>query len=104
MKVCPSSCASTATWKFTSPKSTCGLSENGGELLRETAKTHGRLKEEIEFPQRVARVSLACLLPNTATAQELFNACITHGGKGWDHSAVMRALEKLANFEIGQQA
>jgi 2-hydroxy-3-oxopropionate reductase len=43
-------------------------------------------------------------LPNTATAQELFNACAAHGGKGWDHSAMVRALEKLADFEIGQQA
>ena len=43
-------------------------------------------------------------LPNTANAQELFNACAAHVGKGWDHSAMVRALEKLANFEIGQQA
>ena len=43
-------------------------------------------------------------LPNTATAQELFNACAAHGGKAWDHSAMVRALEKLANFEIGQKA
>jgi 2-hydroxy-3-oxopropionate reductase len=43
-------------------------------------------------------------LPNTATAQELFNACAAHGGAGWDHSALVRALEKMANFEIGQQA
>ena len=43
-------------------------------------------------------------LPNTATAQELFNACAAHGGGGWDHSALVRALEKMANFEIGQQA
>jgi 2-hydroxy-3-oxopropionate reductase len=43
-------------------------------------------------------------LPNTATCQELFNACAAHGGKAWDHSAMVRALEKLANFEIGQKA
>jgi 2-hydroxy-3-oxopropionate reductase len=43
-------------------------------------------------------------LPNTATAQELFNACAAHGGKAWDHSAMVRALEGLANFEIGQKA
>jgi 2-hydroxy-3-oxopropionate reductase len=48
--------------------------------------------------------SLGVSLPNTATAQELFNACAAHGGKAWDHSAMVRALEKLANFEIGQQA
>jgi 2-hydroxy-3-oxopropionate reductase len=42
-------------------------------------------------------------LPNTATAQELFNSCAAHGGGGWDHSAMVRALEKMANFEIGQK-
>jgi 2-hydroxy-3-oxopropionate reductase len=40
-------------------------------------------------------------LPNTATAQELFNACKARGGKGWDHSALVRALEVLANHELG---
>src|ERR1700719_1965654 len=28
-------------------------------------------------------------LPNTATAQELFNACAAHGGGAWDHSAMV---------------
>jgi 2-hydroxy-3-oxopropionate reductase len=42
-------------------------------------------------------------LPNTATAQELFNACAAHGGAGWDHSALVRALELLANHEVGRK-
>jgi 2-hydroxy-3-oxopropionate reductase len=42
-------------------------------------------------------------LPNTATCQELFNACVAHGGKAWDHSGMVRALETMANFEIGQK-
>ncbi len=46
--------------------------------------------------------ALGVSLPNTAMAQELFNSCAAHGGKGWDHSAMVRALEKMANFEIGQ--
>ena len=40
-------------------------------------------------------------LPNTATAQELFNACAARGGQGWDHSALVRALELMANHEVG---
>ena len=48
--------------------------------------------------------ALGVSLPNTATAQELFNSCAAHGGKGWDHSALVRALEGMANFEIGQKA
>jgi 2-hydroxy-3-oxopropionate reductase len=41
-------------------------------------------------------------LPNTATAQELFNACAAHGGAKWDHSGMVRALEIMARHEIGQ--
>ena len=48
--------------------------------------------------------ALGVSLPNTATAQELFNSCVAHGGQAWDHSAMVRALEKMANFEIGQKA
>ena len=47
---------------------------------------------------------LGVSLPNTATAQELFNSCVAHGGKAWDHSGMIRALEKLANFEIEKGA
>ncbi len=43
-------------------------------------------------------------LPNTATCQELFNSCAAHGGSAWDHSGMVRALEMMANFEIGQKA
>ncbi|MGT2433271.1 NAD-binding protein [Cupriavidus basilensis] len=39
-------------------------------------------------------------LPNTATCQELFNACTSHGGAGWDHSGLVRALELMANHEV----
>jgi 2-hydroxy-3-oxopropionate reductase len=39
-------------------------------------------------------------LPNTATAQELFNACSANGGSAWDHSAMVRALELLASHKI----
>ena len=45
--------------------------------------------------------ALGVSLPNTATAQELFNACVAHGGAKWDHSGIVRALEIMANHEIG---
>jgi len=41
-------------------------------------------------------------LPNTATAQELFNSCVAHGGAKWDHSALVRALENMANHEVAK--
>jgi 2-hydroxy-3-oxopropionate reductase len=43
-------------------------------------------------------------LPNTATAQELFNACAANGSGKLDHSAMVKALELMAGFEIGQAA
>ncbi|MFS2217364.1 2-hydroxy-3-oxopropionate reductase [Telluria sp. Tellsp104] len=46
---------------------------------------------------------LGVALPNTATAQELFNTCAAHDGGSWDHSAMVRALEIMSNFEIGQK-
>ena len=42
-------------------------------------------------------------LPNTSTAQQLFNACAAQGGAASDHSAMVKALERLANFEVGQK-
>ena len=47
--------------------------------------------------------SLGLSLPNTATAQELFNACRANGGAGWDHSAMIKALELLAGTEVGDK-
>jgi 2-hydroxy-3-oxopropionate reductase len=41
-------------------------------------------------------------LPNTAMAQELFNACVANGHGKLDHSALVKALELLAGHEIGQ--
>ena len=46
--------------------------------------------------------ALGMSLPNTATAQELFNACVAQGGAKWDHSAMVRALERLASHEVAK--
>ncbi len=60
----------------------------------------------IELHQKDLNLALAgarqlgLSLPNTATCQELFNACAAHGGARWDHSAMVRALEFMANAEI----
>ena len=50
-----------------------------------------------------AAKQLGLALPATSTAQQLFSACVSHGGAAWDHSGMVRALEKLSNFEIGQK-
>jgi 2-hydroxy-3-oxopropionate reductase len=43
---------------------------------------------------------LGLSLPNTASAQQLFSVCAAHGGAGWDHSGMVRALEIMSNHEI----
>jgi 2-hydroxy-3-oxopropionate reductase len=44
--------------------------------------------------------ALGLSLPNTSMAQQLFNSCAAHGGKARDHSAMVRALEMMADHEI----
>lgn len=47
--------------------------------------------------------SLGISLPNTAMTQELFNSCAANGGAGEDHSALVRALERMAGHEVGSR-
>jgi len=44
--------------------------------------------------------ALGVSLPNTATAQELMNACAANGLNALDHSALCRAIELLSKHEI----
>jgi len=44
---------------------------------------------------------LALGLPNTAICQQLMSACVARGGGGWDHSGLVRAIEALADHELG---
>jgi 2-hydroxy-3-oxopropionate reductase len=60
-------------------------------------------RKDLNLALTTAR-QLGVALPNTATAQELFNTCAAHDGGSWDHSAMVRALEIMANFTIGQEA
>ncbi len=39
---------------------------------------------------------LGVALPNTASTQQLFSACVAAGGGDWDHSGLVRALETMA--------
>jgi 2-hydroxy-3-oxopropionate reductase len=48
--------------------------------------------------------AMGMALPNTAMAQQLFSACVARGGRDWDHSAMARAIEALADIEIGAPA
>ncbi|WP_341644052.1 2-hydroxy-3-oxopropionate reductase [Thauera sp. SDU_THAU2] len=80
------------------------LEVHGERMVKRTFDPGFRIElhqKDLNLALTTAR-QLGVSLPNTATAQELFNACAAHGGKAWDHSAMVRALEKMANYEIGQ--
>jgi len=42
-------------------------------------------------------------LPNTASTQQLFAACAALGGKGWDHSGLVKALETMAAHKVAEE-
>jgi 2-hydroxy-3-oxopropionate reductase len=81
------------------------LEVHGERMIKRTFDPGFRIElhqKDLNLALTSAR-ALGVSLPNTATAQELFNSCAARGGKGWDHSAMVRALEGMANFEIGQK-
>ena len=65
----------------------CNAPERGGKV-------------RIGFIGLEATRSLGVALPNTATAQELLNACAARGGADQDHAAMVRALEILADHPV----
>ena len=81
------------------------LEVHGERMIKRTFDPGFRIElhqKDLNLALANARL-LGVALPNTATAQELFNACAAHGGAKWDHSALVRALEIMANHEIGQR-
>ena len=82
------------------------LEVHGERMVKRTFNPGFRIElhqKDLNLALSSAR-KLGVSLPNTATAQELFNSCAAHGGAAWDHSGMVRALEIMANFEIGQKA
>jgi len=80
------------------------LEVHGERMVKRTFNPGFRIalhQKDLNLALTAAR-QLGVSLPNTATCQELFTSCVAHGGAGWDHSALVKALEDLANFEIGQ--
>lgn len=46
--------------------------------------------------------TLGLSLPGTALVQQLFSTCVANGAGGSDHSALVRALEIMANHQVSQ--
>ena len=78
------------------------LEVHGERMIKRTFDPGFRIElhqKDLNLALSTAR-AIGVSLPNTATAQELFNACAAHGGAAWDHSALVRALEILANHPV----
>jgi 2-hydroxy-3-oxopropionate reductase len=81
------------------------LELHGEKMLRRTFNPGFRIRlhqKDLNLALQSAR-SMGLSLPNTATAQELFNAVAAQGGIDLDHSAMLLALEKLANHEVKEK-
>jgi 2-hydroxy-3-oxopropionate reductase len=82
------------------------LEVHGERMVRRTFDPGFRIElhqKDLNLALSSAR-QIGLSLPNTATAQELFNACTANGHGKLDHSAMVKALELLAGFEIGRTA
>jgi len=80
------------------------LEVHGERMIKRTFDPGFRIElhqKDLNLALGTAR-AMGVSLPNTATAQELFNACSAHGGAKWDHSGMVRALEGMANHEVAK--
>jgi 2-hydroxy-3-oxopropionate reductase len=80
------------------------LEVHGERMIKRTFDPGFRIElhqKDLNLALSSAR-ALKMSLPNTATAQELFSACQAQGGGKWDHSAMVKALEALANHQVAK--
>ena len=80
------------------------LEIHGERMIKRTFDPGFRIElhqKDLNLALQGAR-ALSLSLPNTATTQELFNAAAALGGKGWDHSGLVRVLEHLARHEVAK--
>jgi len=78
------------------------LEVHGERMIKRTFNPGFRIElhqKDLNLALGSAR-ALGMALPNTASTQQLFSACVARGGGGWDHSAVVQAIEALADFNI----
>ena len=78
------------------------LELHGERMIKRTFQPGFRIRlhqKDLNLALESAR-NMGLSLPNTAMAQELFNAVAAAGGADLDHSALVQALEKLANHQV----
>jgi 2-hydroxy-3-oxopropionate reductase len=80
------------------------LEVHGERMIRRTFDPGFRIalhQKDLALALGAAK-DLGVALPNTAQAQQLFSACVAAGGAGWDHSAMVKALENLAGRKVAE--
>ena len=78
------------------------LEIHGERMIKRTFQPGFRIRlhqKDLNLALQAAR-ELGIALPNTASALQLFNAVAADGGIDLDHSAMVKALEKLANHPV----
>lgn len=78
------------------------LELHGERMIKRTFQPGFRVRlhqKDLNLALESAR-KMGLSLPNTAMAQELFNSIAAAGGSELDHSALVMALEKLANHTV----
>ena len=78
------------------------LQLHGERMIKRTFQPGFRIRlhqKDLNLALESAR-KMGLSLPNTATAQELFNSMAAHGGSELDHSALVQALERMANHTV----
>ena len=80
------------------------LEVHGERMIKRTFDPGFRIElhqKDLNLALQGAR-AMGVALPNTATAQELFNTCVANGGAKWDHSGMVKALERMANHDVAK--
>ena len=80
------------------------LEVHGERMIKRTFDPGFRIElhqKDLNLALQGAR-AMGVALPNTATAQELFNTCVANGGAKWDHSGMVKALEIMANHPVAK--
>ncbi|KAA2211476.1 2-hydroxy-3-oxopropionate reductase [Teichococcus oryzae] len=79
------------------------LELHGERMIKRTFDPGFRInlhQKDLNLALQSAR-ELGVALPNTASAQQLFSACVAAGHGGLDHSGLVKALEAMASHEVG---
>ncbi len=82
------------------------LKLHGERMIKRTFDPGFRIalhQKDLNLALQSAR-ELGVALPNTASTQQLFSACVAAGGGAWDHSGLVRALETMAAHKVAPDA